>query len=56
MRGWPLWAVMIVLAVAFGGFWFEDRSDPGELEVDVGHAPLRPIVLVVWPACCGPVR
>ncbi|TCL82857.1 hypothetical protein EDF31_108105 [Curtobacterium sp. PhB142] len=22
MRRWPLWAVMIVLAVAFGGFWY----------------------------------
>lgn len=22
MRGWPRWAVVVVLAVAFGGFWY----------------------------------
>lgn len=36
MRGWPLWAVMVVLAVAFGGFWYLSTFVTMPADVPVG--------------------
>lgn len=52
MRGWPLWAVMIVLAVAFGGFWYLSTFVTMPADVPVG---IRVAASVVTGAAFGVV-